>query len=567
MTKNFLLPIEMNNHKKIIKKNLLKDLELLNSDTSKNGVYENIFNPSDEYSKKILEKITQYYTTDINFLNDTQKLYKKYTNQDTNQDTNQIQSTIKSWDSIKLDIDFLDKFQYITWDPIKILNEYSLFLSAMTFYSISSPILNLLAPIVMLIIPFIIIKIMGLTITIKSYTKILMQQLEKLSFIKLFTASDLSLQSRLYYLFCFGMYFYNIYQNIQSCISFYKNTKCINKNFDEFEEYFDYTLCKIDDLIEKTNGLKSYNKYNNYLEENKKNIQNFMESIKSTPRFSINPLNIIKSGITMKQYYLLYDRKYIDDIFQFTFDFHSYLLLIKNFANKINHTLNPAQFINKDKPIIKFKKVIYPNIENTYNISNDISIKNNKIITGPNASGKTTLLKATIINLLLCQQTGYGFFQSAKITPFHHIHCYLNIPDNCSRDSLFQAEARRCLSILKDIDGKKNEKHFCIFDELFSGTNPYEAIAAANSYLKYISKNKNVKFLLTTHFDKLCKLLDKNKNIENINMSCEITDNKPKYHYKIKKGITNIKGGICVLQELNYPEEIIKNTKKIISQI
>jgi len=50
-------------------------------------------------------------------------------------------------------------------------------------------------------------------------------------------------------------------------------------------------------------------------------------------------------------------------------------------------------------------------------------------------------------------------------------------------------------------------------------------------------------------------------------MSCEITDNKPKYHYKIKKGITNIKGGICVLQELNYPEEIIKNTKKIISQI
>jgi len=363
------------------------------------------------------------------------------------------------------------------------------------------------------------------------------------------------------------MYFYNIYQNIQSCISFYKNTKCINKNFDEFEEYFDYTLCKIDDLIEKTNELKSYNKYNKYLEENKKNIQNFMEAIKSTPRFSINPLNLIKSGITMKQYYLLYDRKYIDDIFQFTFDFHSYLLLIKNFANKINHTLNPAQFINKNNPTIKFKKVIYPNIENTYNISNDISIKNNKIITGPNASGKTTLLKATIINLLLCQQTGYGFFQSAKITPFHNIHCYLNIPDNCSRDSLFQAEARRCLSILKDIAEKKNERHFCIFDELFSGTNPYEAIAAANSYLKYISKNKNVKFLLTTHFDKLCKLLDKNKNIENLNMSCDIIDDKPNYHYKIKKGITDIKGGICVLQELKYPEEIIKNTKKIISQI
>jgi hypothetical protein len=566
MTKNFLLPIELNDKKKLIKKNLLKDLELLHTDTSKNGVYQNIFKPNDKYTNNILETFAQYYTTDKDFLNDTQILNKKYVKH-TNDDE-KIKNTIKIWDSIILDDDFLEKFQFITWDPIKILNEYSLFLSAMTFYSISSPVLNLAAPIVMLIIPFFIIKIMGLPITIPSYTNILMKQLNRLSFMKLFTASDISIQARLYYLFCFGMYFYNIYQNIQSCISFYKNTKAINKNFEAIDSYFNYTLEKLDDYIDNISELKSYSKYKEYLETKKNNVEEFIKALKSTPRFSMNPINLFKSGITMKQYYLLYDRKHIDTLFQFTFDFHSYLIILKNFSDKVEKSIvSPAIFSNNEKPYIKFKNVIYPNIENEFNIPNTISIKNNQIITGPNASGKTTLLKAIIINLLLSQQTGYGFFEYAKFTPYDNIYCYLNIPDNCSRDSLFQAEARRCYSILKDIEDKPDEKHFCVFDELFSGTNPYEAIASAKCYLEYISKNKNITFLLTTHFDKLCKLLDKQDNIDNKHMSCEIIDNKPKYYYKIKDGITTVKGGICVLQELNYPPEIIKNTKKILSQI
>ena len=38
----------------------------------------------------------------------------------------------------------------------------------------------------------------------------------------------------------------------------------------------------------------------------------------------------------------------------------------------------------------------------------------------------------------------FGFYYKAKINPYHHFHCYINIPDTCDRDSLFQAEARRC---------------------------------------------------------------------------------------------------------------------------
>ena len=114
--------------------------------------------------------------------------------------------------------------------------------------------------------------------------------------------------------------------------------------------------------------------------------------------------------------------------------------------------------------------------------------------------------------MLLSQQFGYGFYKKAKISLFDYIHCYLNIPDTSSLDSLFQAEARRCLNILNKIKVNPNKKNFCIFDELFSGTNPYEAVSSATAYLKHISSNKNVKFMLTTHFISLCRKM-KMKNI------------------------------------------------------
>ena len=188
-------------------------------------------------------------------------------------------------------------------------------------------------------------------------------------------------------------------------------------------------------------------------------------------------------------------------------------------------------------------------------IPNDINLKTNKIITGPNASGKTSILKNVITNLLISQQTGYGYYESAKITPFDHLHCYLNIPDTSSRDSLFQAEARRCLEILNNIKNNKHKRHFCIFDELFSGTNPYEAISSASSYLTTIADFSNVKFLLTTHFIRLCKQLDSNKTITNVNMKTDIINKNPKYHYKLITGISDIKGGATVSATIGVSRE------------
>ena len=132
---------------------------------------------------------------------------------------------------------------------------------------------------------------------------------------------------------------------------------------------------------------------------------------------------------------------------------------------------------------------------------------------------------------------------------------------------MFQAEARRCKEIITVIKNNPKTSHFCIFDELYSGTNPHEAISSAYSYLLFLTKTKSLKFILTTHFTKLCKLLNKDKNIVNNHMKTDIIDLIPQYRYRMINGISTIKGGLCVLEQLNYPREILNDANDILKQM
>ena len=74
-------------------------------------------------------------------------------------------------------------------------------------------------------------------------------------------------------------------------------------------------------------------------------------------------------------------------------------------------------------------------------------------------------------------------------------------------------------------------------------------------------------FILTTHFIDLCERFDNHKNINNFYMNASLNDDKMNYTYKIKSGISKIKGGIQVLRELGYPEDIIKESSYILENL
>lgn len=197
-------------------------------------------------------------------------------------------------------------------------------------------------------------------------------------------------------------------------------------------------------------------------------------------------------------------------------------------------------------------------------VANDVILDKQLVITGPNAAGKTTVIKSTLFNLILSQQIGYGFYEHAEINPYDYLHCYLNIPDTSGRDSLFQAESRRCMEILRCIMENPTKRHFCIFDELYSGTNPYEAVAAAYGYIAFISKNPRVDLILTTHYIELCELLEKQNSGAITNLHMSVCADTGAYKYKIANGISTIKGGLKVLRDLDYPSEIVESASEII---
>jgi DNA mismatch repair ATPase MutS len=258
----------------------------------------------------------------------------------------------------------------------------------------------------------------------------------------------------------------------------------------------------------------------------------------------------------LKLFYAMYDNEIYNSAMVFSFGLHGYLDNIKGLINNIsNKDINYATFSNKTS----FKKSFYPVLMNdNSHVKNTCDFDKSMIITGPNASGKTTILKSSLINVILSQQFGCGCYSSATVSPYKFIHCYLNIPDTSGRDSLFQAEARRCKTIIEIINNNKEDSHFCAFDELYSGTNPDDAVASSLAFMKYLLNYNNVTSILTTHYVKVCKKLSKHENIKNYKMKIiEDADGTFKYTYVLESGISRIKGGLKVLSDMNYPTEIL----------
>ena len=272
-------------------------------------------------------------------------------------------------------------------------------------------------------------------------------------------------------------------------------------------------------------------------------------------------------GYMLKCFYRIFSVPQYESAIRYSVGFEGYINnLIGVNNNIVSGNVNIATFSVRKNNNCIFKNQYYPALMNENPVKNDCSFKKNIVISSPNKSGKTTILKTTAINIIFTQQLGCGFYSSGTLKPYSHIHSYLNIPDTSGRDSLFQAESRRCKEII-DVIKKYNDaakyRHFCIFDELYSGTNPDEASKAGHAFLKYLTKYENVNFILTTHYFKICKKFNNSELVQNYKMEVNVLgDGSFEYTYKIKKGISKIKGGIRVLKDMDYPDEIIKFIEK-----
>ena len=647
---SFKFPISYVDNKQEINKNIINDLELVESkNPDEPSMYSHIFKPESIFSKKFLNEWSKYYTTDVAFLKDSQLFYKAYVNlydgdlkaqvtmtTSTNEviiDPHDIFEKIdKLWIDIAGDKNFKQRFNYIDIPILDRLNKSPGFLQILSLYNLTSPVISLLSPLILLIIPFFILKFQKIDVTISGYIATLKKIFATHPLGKMFSLFDFSSMSwdkRIYVLMSFIFYIIQVYQNIMSCYQFYKNMILIHKNIFILRDYFRYTSRNMEHIISITSSLETYTNFTADLVKNKDRLEKLCKLFDKIKPFKISFGKMLDIGKIMKLNYEIFVDNDIKQCVDYSFGFNGFYEQVDHLKKIIDSgKINMCSFIDRSieddaetveepeeieepakepesgkkhkkrksnksaqsdksnksttsivstksndteyshtklasKNVTKFKNLYYPPHETP--IKNNVIIDKKIIITGPNAAGKTTVIKSTLMNIILSQQIGYGFYESAKIKPYDYLHCYLNIPDTSGRDSLFQAESRRCKEILDCLEKNSDKTHFCIFDELYSGTNPYEAVASAYGYIDYLSDMKNVDLMLTTHYIDLCKNLKSNNCVKNYHMSVNILDDhKVEYLYKFKKGVSTIKGGIKVLYDLEYPEKIITNTKKIL---
>lgn len=554
-----------------------QDLEL-SVPGSTNSIYDYLFRPVSSFGRNMTPLWSQYYTTDIAFLNDTQKLIKQLPRQ-----KNIISSCLREtasdyvpdydkfrdiWRELKEDKLFLEKYGYMEWSMLAQFNENSSFLQCLSMVNVISPVISLFLPLIFIILPFIILKIQRIPINFTVYLEVL-QSVAKNHFIgkAIMSITSFSWDKAAYLMMTAALYFLQIYQNVSICHRFYRNMIRINENLVEMVEFVNRSIQRMEGILDIVCQLPTYFSFNNDLRKHCESLKNLQFELSLVHPFNHTVSKFSESGYMLRCFYRLHSVPEYDAALRYATGFEGYMENLDGIcSNLADGKIHMATF-SSDCSGCSFVGQYYPPLLSegiTDGITeapvvNTVELNKNMILSGPNKAGKTTVLKSTALNIIFTQQTGCGFYSSAKLRPYTHLHSYLNIPDTSGRDSLFQAESRRCKDILDRIkEGAVGSRHFCIFDELYSGTNPEEATKAGYAFLKYLSGFENVDFMLTTHYVKICKKFLKSERVQNYKMDVRVLyDDMFDYTYKIKKGISKIQGAIRVMKDMEYPEEII----------
>lgn len=558
MSNSFELPIYYLENKQKIDENIKEDLEFNKVNESKEerpSLLEKIYIPKSKIGKLHLPKQGEYFTNNKLFLKQTQNIIGKLQeNKCHKTNIQKYDEFYDLWNKIRNDENFIDRYYYCDVNFFKFLNHNSFFLQLLSLYNLFSPVLSLCIPILMLIVPFFMLKFSGVKITLTTYFEVLQKIFSKHALGNFSNImKEVSWEKRFYALISIGFYLFSIYQNSLVCYRFYQNFKQIHDDLFLLVDYLNISISNMNDYSLLISNQNTYAPFLNCMQDYKHKLASLLDKLNKINKFSFSHKKLNEIGYVMKYYYEIHINGDIKDIIEYSFGFNAYIEHLHGIQRLYREKLiKKCKFGRK----LKFKHIYNPYLLDKNPIKNNITFDKNIIVTGPNASGKTTILKSILFNLIFSQCYGFGFYDNATIPLYNKIHCYLNIPDTSGRDSLFQAEARRCKEIIDSFNNK--EKHFCIFDELFSGTNPNEACSSSYAFIKYML-NKKVDFILTTHLHELCSQL--NEHILNLNMEVIEKDNLSfEYTYQINNGISSIKGGIKVLKDLNYPAEIIQDS-------
>ena len=201
----------------------------------------------------------------------------------------------------------------------------------------------------------------------------------------------------------------------------------------------------------------------------------------------------------------------------------------------------------------------HPLIENP--VVNSIQVEKNILLTGSNASGKSTFLKTVGVNALLAQTIHTCMAKEFKL-PICKVFSSMSLKDSISlKESYYMAEIKAIKRIL-DAEAE-TDMIICLVDEVLRGTNTVERIAASTQILKSMS-DKKIMCFAATHDVELTKTLA--KEYDNYHFEESMVKGDVQFSYKLKQGRANSSNAIDLLANLGYDGKIIEKARNMVNR-
>ena len=203
-------------------------------------------------------------------------------------------------------------------------------------------------------------------------------------------------------------------------------------------------------------------------------------------------------------------------------------------------------------------------------VSNSVRLNNNDqqiiMITGPNMSGKSALLRQTALIVLMAQIGCFVPAQAAKIGIVDKIFTRVGASDNISLgESTFMVEMTEAASILNNI----SERSLVLFDELGRGTSTYDGISIAWAIVEYLHEHNRFhpKTLFATHYHELNEMENSFKRIANYNVKVTEINGKVMFVRKLVRGGSEHSFGIHVAKLAGMPQSIVRRADEVLKQL
>lgn len=202
-------------------------------------------------------------------------------------------------------------------------------------------------------------------------------------------------------------------------------------------------------------------------------------------------------------------------------------------------------------------------------IANDVHLNRDEqqiiMITGPNMSGKSAILRQTALIVVLAQMGCFVPAASAKIGYVDKIFTRVGASDNISMgESTFMVEMNETASILNNL----SERSLVLLDEIGRGTSTYDGISIAWAISEYLHEHPaRAKTLFATHYHELNEMTNSFKRIKNYNVSVKELKDNVLFLRKLMQGGSEHSFGIHVAKMAGMPQQVIQKANKILKKL